>query len=205
MTEQDEQITNADGDNEEHEEDHEEEHSFEEEVNDNENCSDLESMDYDKTEHEHKSKIDESYLSLLSLKEKLSNIHVGTNKADSCPSSPNISRRSILHNLPKSLRGSPLLGPSTPSPRVLEEMDKKWQQYLISSKEEKYVTNKGNVKHKLEEQQSQIEELELLLKKASSNKSNAKEFATLFRRGAYSKKVNLHNLTHLQSNTKHEL
>eukprot|EP00486_Rosalina_sp_Unknown_P011727 CAMPEP_0201577692 /NCGR_PEP_ID=MMETSP0190_2-20130828/24177_1 /ASSEMBLY_ACC=CAM_ASM_000263 /TAXON_ID=37353 /ORGANISM="Rosalina sp." /LENGTH=200 /DNA_ID=CAMNT_0048009983 /DNA_START=623 /DNA_END=1226 /DNA_ORIENTATION=- len=151
-------------------EEDEEENSLELEVNDDSDHIhvDDEEDEMDKLSKENeisrKNSIDESYLNILALKERLSNIHIsnGTNnneispknnKTVSCPTSPNVSSNKFAFNhLPKSLRGSPLLGPSTPSPRILgqdlDEMDKKWQQYLIKQKEQKEEKRKEiKIKH----------------------------------------------------------
>jgi len=197
----------------EKEEEEEEEHSLEsKEVNDisdavessdgDDSCSARPALHESATAKSHGPGIadgNESYGNLLALRK--------TNKTASCPTSPTANNSSsskgvqahssIFGTLPHSLRGSPLLGASTPSPRVLsrdvDETDKKWHDYL-HRKEEKKATihaRRSNSKSKLEETQSQIEQLQLLLKQASSNKSSSKEFADIFRRGAYSSKVTM--------------
>jgi len=194
------------------EEEEEEENSLDLEVNDSSDHIhiDDEEEDGDKLSKEkeisRKNSIDESYLNILALKERLSNIHISSNsnetspdKTVSCPTSPNTHslNKFAFNNLPKSLRGSPLLGPSTPSPRILgkdlDEMDKKWQEYLIQQKESKEKEKDKDINNKLEEQESQIEKLQQLLNKAKNNKNNAKDIASIFRRGAYSNKINLIN------------
>ena len=205
--------SNTDKDEDEDEDEDENENSLDLEVNDDSDhihdVNDEEDDDKLSNEISRKNSIDESYLNILALKEKLTNIHVSNNvtspnKTVSCPTSPHpntSSHKFAFNHLPKSLRGSPLLGPSTPSPRILgkdlDEMDKKWQQYLIQQKEVKEKDKTKNVKqnlnNKLEEQQSQIDRLQQLLNKAKHNKNNAKDFASIFRRGAYSNKINLIN------------
>lgn len=190
-------------------EEEEDENSLDLEVNDDTDhihVDDEEDDDKLSKENEisRKNSIDESYLNILALKEKLSNIHVSSHsdKTMSCPTSPNgintsTTNKFAFNHLPKSLKGSPLLGPSTPSPRTLgqvnDEMNETWQQYEETQIKEKDKTIKQNLNKKLQEQQSQILKLQQLLNKAKNNKNNAKNCASIFRRGAYSNKINLIN------------
>merc|ERR1712154_554811 len=97
-----------------------------------------------KQKEQNVSQIDESYKNLIALKTKLNILsHVDvTNhiKTMSCPSSPSLKNIASNKRLSHSLRTSPLLNPSTPSPRVLgrtlDESEKKWMQYLSQKNKE---------------------------------------------------------------------
>ena len=140
------------------------------------------------------SQIDESYKNLIALKTKLNILsHVDVNshiKTTSCPSSPSL-RHIASNRSSRSLRTSPLLNPSTPSPRelsrTLDESEKKWMQYLSKKNEEKLKKNDTSALSKLERQQRKLEELEKLQKELSAQKRNSEQFAKLFRNGSYSK------------------
>jgi len=159
--------------------------------------------------------------------ENITNSNSSNSKTVSCPSSPLRSSSgkkkagttskhalaSLKYNLSYSSGVSPLLGPSTPSPRVLahdvDEMDRKWQQYLLSQKEEKRSLahssgskKKESIKHKLEAQQSRIDELEKMLDATKSKKSMAKENADIYRRGAYSSNITLNHSHSNHSNSR---
>eukprot|EP00485_Elphidium_margaritaceum_P014397 CAMPEP_0202725740 /NCGR_PEP_ID=MMETSP1385-20130828/184256_1 /ASSEMBLY_ACC=CAM_ASM_000861 /TAXON_ID=933848 /ORGANISM="Elphidium margaritaceum" /LENGTH=465 /DNA_ID=CAMNT_0049391945 /DNA_START=91 /DNA_END=1488 /DNA_ORIENTATION=+ len=159
--------------------------------------------------------------------ENITNSNSSNSKTVSCPSSPLRSSSgkkkagttskhalaSLKYNLSYSSGVSPLLGPSTPSPRVLahdvDDMDRKWQQYLLSQKEEKRSLahssgskKKESIKHKLEAQQSRIDELEKMLDATKSKKSMAKENADIYRRGAYSSNITLNHSHSNHSNSR---
>eukprot|EP01083_Nonionella_stella_P069361 184906_1 len=163
----------------------EEEPSMDREVADDDN--DRSTSDDDAQES---IEIDESYMHIIQLKNKLNLLsHMeGGKETMSCPSSPN--NKTLSWNISQSLRGSPLLGPSTPSPRVLEknidESEKKWQQYL-SQQHETIANNNESTNAKLEKQQKKLEELEKLQKELSIQKRNSEQYAKLFREGIYSK------------------
>jgi len=126
----------------ERENENEEEISNEYEYNDD-HIHSLDDDDDEKTKNV--SQIDESYKNLIALKTKLnilSNVDVrGHIKTMSCPSSPSLKNIASLNKGSHSLRTSPLLHPSTPSPRdlgrTLDESEKKWMQYLSRKNEEK--------------------------------------------------------------------
>merc|ERR1712154_199175 len=161
-------------------------------------------------DEESKTKIDESYMNLIALQTKLnllSNFEINgrhhDNKTVSCPTSPNIRNLSMDNDksssqsfkkwsLSHSLRSSPFLGPSPPSPRLLEkerdESEKKWHEYLLErSKEKEKSMNEISINDKLEKQQKKLDELEELQKQLSLQKKNSGQFAKLFRNGTYLK------------------
>jgi len=175
-----------------------EENSLDREVDDDDDHS----VDDDE---ESKTKIDESYMNLIALQTKLnllSNFEInGRHQTVSCPTSPNIRnlslKKSSSHSFKKwslshSLKCSPLLGPSTPSPRLLEkerdESEKKWHEYLLEqSKEKEKSINDISINDKLEKQQKKLDELEELQKQLSLQKKNSEQFAKLFKNGTYLK------------------
>merc|ERR1712228_782728 len=169
----------------------EKEHEMEqEEVNE---YDDDHSLDDDKEKNV--SQIDESYKNLIALKTKLNILsHVDVNnqiKTMSCPSSPSLKNIVSNKRLCHSLRTSPLLNASTPSPRdlgrTLDESEKKWMQYLSQKNKEKLSNNDTSAVSKLERQQKELEELEKLQKELSEQKRNSEQFAKLFRSGMYAK------------------
>jgi len=170
----------------EHEND--EEISLEQEVNE---YDDDYSMDDDKEKNV--SQIDESYKNLIALKTKLNVLSRTDIKTMSCPSSPSLKNIVSNKRLCHSLRTSPLLNSSTPSPRVLgrtlDESEKKWMQYLSNKNKEK-VTN-DTAMSKLERQNKKLEELEKLQKELSEQKRNSEQFAKLLIRNGMCKTLKI--------------
>merc|ERR1712176_681646 len=105
-------------------------------------------------------------------------------KTMSCPSSPLLKKKS------RSLRTSPMLNASTPSPRDLgrtvDESEKKWMQYLSRQSRNDSDTKQSTLS-KLEGQQKKLEELQKLQKELSAQKRNSGQFAKLFKSGTYSR------------------